>query len=208
MTTAATPTTAGADVGPRTASIATLLTHVLAPAHLAIGLGFIIAWHASDGALAGLGWGALAVLFTGAIPYAFVLIGARRGAWSDHHVPELKDRPLVLLVGALSVLLGLGTLAALGAPQELVALVVAELAGIAVALAVSLVWKISIHASVIYGTVTVLVLVFGPWLLLSLVPALAVSWARIVLRAHTLAQVVTGGIVGTLIAGIVFSALR
>lgn len=193
---------------PRTAAIAKLLTDILAPAHLAIGLGFIIAWHAADGFLPGLGWGCLAVLFTGTLPYAFVLVGARRGRWADHHIPELKDRPLVLLVGALSVLVGLAVLAYVGAPHELVALVAAELAGIVVALAVSLVWKISIHASVIYGTVTVLVIVFGAWLLLSLLPAIAVSWARIALRAHTLAQVVLGGVVGAVIAGTVFTSLR
>ena len=55
-------------------------------------------------------------------------------------------------------------------------------------------WKISLHASTISGTVTLLTILYG----LIVVPAYAivilVCWSRIVLKRHTLAQVTTGAL--------------
>jgi membrane-associated phospholipid phosphatase len=52
------------------------------------------------------------------------------------------------------------------------------------------------HASAISAAAVITVLMFGPaWLpVLLLVPA--VGWSRIVLRAHTLAQVIVGAVLG------------
>jgi membrane-associated phospholipid phosphatase len=69
------------------------------------------------------------------------------------------------------------------------------------------VWKISIHTAVAFGTVIILALVLGPWSTVALVLAVAVGWLRLELRAHTLAQVMGGAVVGTLVAGSVFTAL-
>jgi membrane-associated phospholipid phosphatase len=69
------------------------------------------------------------------------------------------------------------------------------------------VWKISIHTAVAFGTVIILALVLGPWSTVALVLAVAVGWSRLELRAHTLAQVMGGAVVGTLVAGSVFTAL-
>ena len=192
---------------PRTRWAAVAVSEIFAPAHLAIALGLAVAWHAAGDLSRGLGWGALMVLFTGVIPYGFVLLGVRKGKWANHHIPDRAQRPAALLFGVASVLVGLGALVALGAPRELVALAVAMLVGLSVALAVTFVWKISIHVAVAFGAVVILALVFGPWLYLTGVAATAVAWSRLVLRAHTSAQVSGGAIVGAAIAGAVFMVL-
>jgi membrane-associated phospholipid phosphatase len=79
--------------------------------------------------------------------------------------------------------------------------------GLSVALAITFVWKISIHVAVAFGAVVILALVFGPWLYLTGVAAVAVAWSRLVLRAHTAAQVIGGALVGAFIAGAVFIVL-
>jgi membrane-associated phospholipid phosphatase len=63
-------------------------------------------------------------------------------------------------------------------------------------------WKISIHASSLAGTVTFLTALYGAIVL----PAfLLVSWSRVVLRRHTVAQVVAGALVSiTLTSAILF----
>ena len=75
-------------------------------------------------------------------------------------------------------------------------------------MAITLVWKISVHAAVAAGAVVVLVLAVGPALLV-LAPLVALSaWARVQLEDHTPAQVAGGAAVGATVAGVVFSVLR
>jgi membrane-associated phospholipid phosphatase len=107
-----------------------------------------------------------------------------------------------------SVLVGLAILAVRGAPRELVALVAALAVGLASSLAVTLVWKISIHVAVVTGAVVILGLVFGP-AYLALLPAVAlVGWARAAVGDHTPTQVAAGALLGGTVAAVVFSALR
>ena len=65
----------------------------------------------------------------------------------------------------------------------------------------------SIHVAVAFGAVVILALVFGPWLYVTATVAVAVAWSRLVLRAHTAAQVIGGAIVGAFVAGAVFIVL-
>ena len=139
---------------------------------------YAVGIHAA-GLTRGLLLGTVASLFAGGIPYLILAAGVRRGRFTDMHLSRRDQRPVMLAVGLVSVSVGLAVVALLDAPRELFALVGAMVAGVAVALLISAFWKISIHTSVTAGSVTILVLVFGPWaLLLSPLPA-AVGWARV-----------------------------
>ncbi len=175
---------------------------------MAAALLLVTSWHSAATALEAAQWAALAILFTSVLPFAFILFGVRRQRLSDHHVGVREQRPLPLLVALASVLVGLVLLARSGAPADVVALVGAGLAGLVVAIVITLFWKISIHVAVAAGTVVVLCLLFGPALLV-LAPLIALSaWARVELRDHTPAQVAAGAAVGAAVAGMVFSSLR
>jgi membrane-associated phospholipid phosphatase len=130
-----------------------------------------------------------------------------RGRFTDMHLSRREERPLMMAIGLVSVAVGLGLMALLDAPRELFALVGAMVAGVAVALLISSFWKISIHTSVTAGTVTILILVFGPWTLVLAPLALAVAWARVRLRAHTVGQVLVGGVLGASVALGVYTLL-
>jgi hypothetical protein len=184
------------------------LTEVFAPAVLACVLPVVIGIHAGPTVLAGLGWGLLAALFGAVLPYTMILNGVRRGRLSDRHIGVRSQRTRPLALGLVSVLVGLGLLVVLGAPRELVALVVASFVGGFVATVVNHFWKLSVHASVAAGTCVILVLAFGPLLLVSGVVVVGVCWSRVKLGDHTVAQVVTGSAVGVVIAGVVFGLLR
>lgn len=183
------------------------VTEVLAPAHLAAAVWLAVSMTSSGGLVPGLGWTCLVLLFTAVLPYGFILLGVRAGWWRDHHVPELSRRPTALLVGVVSVAVGLALLVGLGAPRAIVGLVLAQAVGLAIATLVSLVWKVSIHVAVACGSAAVLVLAFGPWLAWSVLLALAVGWSRLVLGAHTVAQVAGGAVLGTAVAAGIFSAV-
>jgi membrane-associated phospholipid phosphatase len=72
---------------------------------------------------------------------------------------------------------------------------------------INLYWKISIHAMGIAGPTTVLVFVFGYWGVLLGLLLLPVIWSRVYLKKHTVAQAITGGILGFVLTAIMLSLL-
>jgi membrane-associated phospholipid phosphatase len=56
-------------------------------------------------------------------------------------------------------------------------------------------WKISVHAATLAGALTMLTALYGVILLPTFVLLGMVSWARVLLRRHTIAQVMMGSLV-------------
>ncbi|HEV8638086.1 MAG TPA: phosphatase PAP2 family protein [Chloroflexota bacterium] len=188
--------------------LARIVTEVFAPAPTVVVLLLLVAWRSAPTPGEALKWGALAALFACLVPLGYVLRAVRRRQLTDRHVRVRAQRPLPLLVGIASVLVGLALLAVWGAPRELVALVAAMAVGLVTALLVTLFWKVSVHAAVIAGAVVILVLVFGPRLLL-LAPLVAlVGWARVESGDHSPAQVIVGALLGGAVAATMFPLLR
>jgi len=188
--------------------LARLVTEFLAPAPTVAVLVLLVAWHSAPTTAEAVRWAALAALFVSVVPFLYVIRGVRRGGLTDHHVGVRQQRPIPLLVGVASMLVGLIVLVLWGAPRDLVALVAVVATGLVTSLLVTLVWKLSIHAVVVSGAVTILVFVFGsPLLALApLVPL--VCWARVAVHDHTPAQTLAGAALGATVAAVVFSALR
>src|SRR5487761_906060 len=101
----------------RKMSAAEWVSYLLEPKNWIIATTLAVGWHA-DGA-AGLGWGALAALFSGVVPMVFISRGVRQGRWADRYVGAKRPRLIVLSFILGSVAVGLSLLAALGAPGEL-----------------------------------------------------------------------------------------
>jgi len=155
-----------------------------------------------------IGYGALAALFVCVLPLFLLLLLVRMGKVTDHHVSDRRQRAPVLLMALACILAGLLVLEAAGAPQSVVAMVLAVVAGVVVLAAVSPFWKISGHAAAVACSAVIAVLMLGPaWLpLLLLVPA--VCWSRVVLRAHSLAQVIAGSLFGGVVMAGIWWALQ
>ncbi|WP_426990588.1 phosphatase PAP2 family protein [Pseudarthrobacter sp. Y6] len=155
-----------------------------------------------------IGYGALAALFVCVLPLVALLVLVRLGRVTDHHVSNRKQRAPVLLMALGSVVAGLVVLQAAGAPRSVMVMVLAIVAGIIVLAAVSPFWKMSGHAAAVSSVAVISVLMMGPvWLpLVLLIPA--VGWSRVVLRAHTVAQVVAGSLFGGLVMAGLWWLLR
>lgn len=185
---------------PRTvrAAVARVLSEVFQPP-FTIAAALLLSPAASPG-WPGTWWsGGVAALFTCVLPFVILIGLVRAGKVVDHHVSERSQRAPVLAMAIVCVLAGLGLLIALGAPASVLAMVAALIAGIAVLAVVSLSWKVSGHAAAVSTAAVSMLLLFGPewWPLVLVVPA--VGWARVVLRAHTPAQVVAGAVFGPLV---------
>ncbi len=188
--------------------VARAVTNSFAPVNLVVVNLILVGAASARRPLIGAGWGLLAAVFAGLLPLTFVLLGVRRGRYTDRHVKLRQQRRGPLLFAAGCVVVGMVVLQALGAPRQLLALVVAMLVGLVATLTITHWWKVSIHAAVAGGAAVVLSLAFGPALLVVLPVVAAVCWSRVVLGDHTRAQVIGGSAVGCLVAAAVFSALR
>lgn len=186
--------------------VARVITDVLAPANLVIGLLLVVGWHSTHG-WRGLGWGLLAALFCGAIPLGIILLGVKRGSLTDKHIRVRRQRMIPMGASLLSVIAGVTMLYALDAPREVSALAVAMLVGLSTSLLVTVWWQMSLHNSVAGGAALILALVFGPATALTALAVAAIGWSRLVLKAHTLPQVLAGTALGG-VAALTFALLR
>ncbi|MEU4618866.1 phosphoesterase PA-phosphatase [Actinoplanes sp. NPDC023801] len=188
--------------------IAVVVSEVLAPAVLVAVLLLTVGWHAGETPGVSRWWGLPGALFAAVIPLGYVLHGVRKGHLTNHHIPERAARRIPLLFGTASLVAGLLLLLALGAPREVLALLTTGGVGLAIFALVTHWWKMSIHAGVASGTVAALTVIYGAIALAGVPLVLLGCWARVRLTAHTPAQVVVGALVGAVIAGTVFPALR
>ncbi len=187
--------------------LARTVTDALAPAYLVMAILLIIGWH-STGSLEGLAWGLLAALFCGGIPFAIILLGVRRGSWTDKHVKVRSQRAVPLTATMVSVLVGILIQVVFDAPRELFALVIAMLVGLAATMVVTVWWKVSVHTAVAGGVATILALAFGPPLAALALVVAAIGWSRVQLRDHTVAQTIVGALLGGVAAAVTFGLLR
>jgi hypothetical protein len=193
---------------PRRNRIARLITEVFHPGPLAAVLLIAVAVRNSSDIGDMVKWAVVGILFAAILPMLYVLRGVRRGRFSDHHVPNREQRIIPLLMAAFSVLVGLVLMIVMGAPRDLIRLVVAMAIGLIAVTPITRLWKISIHTAVASGTVATLAFLFSPALLILSPIVGLVAWARVELRDHSPAQVIGGAAFGAAVAATTFSLIR
>jgi hypothetical protein len=187
-------------------SVARFCTEVFQPPAVVSFLLIVAGIRSSTGSL-GIWCGVIAALFMCLMPWLAVVLLARRGRLSDHHVGDKRQRLPVLLATLGSTVLGSVILVAMGAPSLVFAVLVSFVAGMVFMMAVSPFWKVSGHATALSGAVAVLILIFGPgffWLLA--LPPL-IGWSRVHLGDHSVNQVFAGTIAGPLVIGSVLELM-
>ena len=186
---------------------AKVITEVFAPVPSGLVVVAFIAWHFAPTKSDAIRDAIFGILLALLLPFGYLLRQVRKGDVTDHHVKLRTQRPRILLVFFVGVLVTLVVLLAVGSPPELVALIGASLVGLVVALTITFFWKISIHAGVAAGITAIFVILFGPWMLLTAPFVMAVGWARVRLGDHSTAQVVAGTVIGACVSGVAFSLL-
>lgn len=183
-------------------TVARVLTEVFQPPVVVTVL--LLVSPAVDPGFPGTIWaGLLGAFFVCILPMSYVLVMVKLGKITDHHVSDRRQRPMLLLLALVSVVAGLLVLQLLKGPVSVSAMIIALIAGIAILAVVSAFWKMSGHASAIAAAAVIVVLMFGPLWLPVLLVVPAVGWSRVVVRAHTLAQVIAGSLFGgVVIAGL------
>lgn len=183
---------------------AQVITEVLSPYVIFALLPLAVAWRATGAVGETLLWGVIVVLTSSVIPMLFIVYGARRGRWEGHHVRNRDGRLVPFLAALASVSAGLLALLVFGAPWMMTALQIVLIAQLLVVLAVTLGWKVSIHAASVADAAVVLWWLYDtPWWLTGVMAVLVglVCWARVRLTDHTVGQVVAGVPLGAIMVG-------
>jgi membrane-associated phospholipid phosphatase len=188
--------------------VARLVGELLSPPPILVVLALVVAWASSPTPAMALVWGTIAAVFASVLPYALILRGVRRGQLSDTNISLREQRIRFGVVAITSILVGLAVLAALDAPAEMVALQASIAVGVAYGWVITLWWKISVHAAIAAGAATVLVLVFGPALLVVWPMVALIAWSRVQVGDHTPAQVLAGVALGIVVNATVFPLLQ
>jgi hypothetical protein len=179
--------------------IARLASTIAAPAPVASVLLLGVACYTSTSPAEGLVFGAL-LAACATLPttlYVEHLLRRRAGLRHDH-LSRRSERLAPLAIACASVLVAAVAVRALEAPRGLETVVLTMLFVLGLTLAVTPLSKISVHMAAITGCCVVLQLLFGVFGVALLPIVTIVGWSRLELGEHTLAQVVSGAVLGAI----------
>jgi hypothetical protein len=162
------------------------------PLYISFAFFLIVSLRVSDSIFEAVEYWAVTGLFFCVLPLGDVLLRIKKGITKDIHIDERKDRIIPFLITLASSIAGLSAVSFLGFPKEIQAVSWAIVLTGAIITAITLVWKISLHAAGISAIVTALIVFLGlPAVVLVLfIPA--VFWARLTLKKHTIWQLLAG----------------
>ncbi len=134
----------------------------------------------------------------------FVVIGVRRGFYTDLDVSSREDRFSLYLFASIITFLYFITLIFLSAPAILYLISIGVMAGILAGSIVNTRIKASVHVAAVSALITGLALVYQGyyWLLYILIPV--ICWARVKIERHTVPEVIAGSFIGSILAVIMY----
>lgn len=153
---------------------------------------------------AGVGWGLLAMFFVAILPYS-ITWKMRHPSGGGRLGSSVRAAYMGLAVGTAAV--GLGLLWLLGAPHQLLWVVIAILVTLAVVAVTNAKWGWSNHLAACAAGVSMLVVLLGPGALIAAVVLPAVAWARLAMNRHSVPELVAGAVIGAGVATAVLEAL-
>lgn len=133
------------------------------------------------------------------LPMIGVVVLMKMNLISDFYATDKDERFIPFLTTIFSYLLGVITLIIVGAPAPITALMACYIVNGVVLAAITLKWKISIHASGVTSPVTALVYLLGTRLLPLFLLVVPVIWARLELKAHSKWQLTMGALISTVL---------
>jgi hypothetical protein len=140
---------------------------------------------------------AVCIFASAVVPFAFTAWMVRTGRATDLHAAVRGQRHPIFLVAIMSTALATAFMQATGASPMGVAVGFAYCASGAVFWAVTVGWKISLHAGVMAGALVIVAHAFGPVALAGFPLLPLVGWARVRRGRHTVGQVAAGTIFGS-----------
>ena len=185
---------------PRHVRFARIVSNILAPVTISLPFVVLVAFYHTRDQLAAIVYAFIALFFLSIGPLIYVVIGVRTGKLSDLDVSRRSQRSGPFLFGIISTSIGLLVLSLVHGPKDLQTALILTAISAVILMVTTLWWKISIHASTMAGAATMLTVLYGMALLPLFLLLVLVSWSRVALRRHTVAQVVAGSLLSIVLS--------
>ncbi|MBA7556577.1 hypothetical protein ES705_49291 [subsurface metagenome] len=184
--------------------IANLTSNILNPFLVSLAVILLLSFESTSGTLDALKWSLILIAVSILPVFLFIIYLVRKQKLESPFINVRKQRTKIYLLAGIFAGVGCIIFPYLEAPPTLRATFVAGLSAVVVFMCVNLLWKISLHTAFITASVTVLVILYGWIAAVAVVLIPLMSWARIELKHHSLAQVATGALLAALIVVVVF----
>jgi hypothetical protein len=153
-------------------------------------------------------WCCVTITCATTLPSIVFLIMLKRGTIANLHISNRNERPLAYGVMILCYTVGTELAHRTGAPRRTTLLMAAMTLCLMIGAVVNqMVFKCSLHTMSAALIAVALLIAYGTAFLPALAVIGAVGWARVTLRAHTVAEMVAGAVVGAIVGGVVFALL-
>jgi membrane-associated phospholipid phosphatase len=188
--------------------LARIFSTVCNPFVTAIVLYVILAHAYATDTLTFWSWLFVSSFFSSLGPMLYVLLLYWSGRVSDLDMSVRREREEVFSIFVISYFLGTLSLYAMHAPPIIYASMAGYTAAAFLVQIITRYWKISTHALGITAPLVALVVLYGkqPLPFALLIPI--VGWSRVYLKAHTIAQVLAGTLLGFLSVYVFFRLLH
>ena len=151
-----------------------------------------LAIHASNGFVLAI----ITLCFLSIGPAIYIGVGVALGQLSDVDVSVRSQRTGPYLFSSGSCVIGFVVLTLAHAPRGMQTILLLNAISSIILMLITLRWKISMHASSLAAVITMLNMLYGRILLPAFILLILVSWSRVVLKRHTIAQVTAGSLFG------------
>lgn len=137
----------------------------------------------------------VSLIFASALPMAIILFWAKK-LGTDKDISNRSDRYMPLIVGIVSYFIGFLVCLIFNLDNFLTCLLLCYSVNTGVVLIITTKWKISVHTTGLSGPNAALILLLGPVGALIGILYPLIIWSRVLLKKHTLAQAIAGGVQG------------
>ncbi|HYX49521.1 MAG TPA: phosphatase PAP2 family protein [Ktedonobacteraceae bacterium] len=183
--------------------IARQVSNILAPATISLPFILLVAFYQAQDKLPALIYACITFFFLSVGPLLYIIIGVRIGKLSDIDVSRRSQRVGPFIFGIVSVTIGWIILSLINGPRNLQTVMIMTVFSGIIMMVITFWWKISMHASSLGGVATMLTVLYGAIMLPLFVLLVVVSWSRVVLRRHTVPQVIAGSLAGIVLTLII-----
>ncbi len=178
---------------------ARVYSNVISPPTMFATLGIAAAMHERPG-WTGFAWGFGSGVMVSLVPILFVLYLLYTGRIAELHMSNTKERLMPYLSAILCVSIMLGVTWWWQGPDLLFGVLVFNLIELIALMLITLYWLISMHTTAAMATAVWVFLIWGTFwgIVIGLSLILSVSYVRLFLRRHTMAQVLAGLALGAI----------
>lgn len=137
----------------------------------------------------------VSLIFASILPMAIILFWAKK-LNTDKDISNRSDRYMPLIVGIISYFIGFLICLTFKLDNFLTCLLLCYSVNTGVVLLITTKWKISVHTTGLSGPNGALILLLGPIGALIGILYPLIIWSRVLLKKHTMAQAIAGGVQG------------